>query len=95
MRIELTAQVARVTAKPPKVKEGIVLQGPTMQVVLEIEGVQQIASLARFLGQAVDVSLESLQLAFDDVAPDVRRAARDVMAPATGTTTEIRVARTG
>lgn len=65
MKVKVQAQLLTVQAKPPKE----VGDEPTMKLVFEVQGTQQIGNLARYLGQIVSVEVESAQLHFDDVAP--------------------------
>ena len=67
MQIELQAAVAKVTAKPPKVKDGVIVQGPTMQIVVEVDGTGQIGQVAEFLGQAAVVRITSFQMHFAEL----------------------------
>lgn len=74
LQVNISAEVSKVTVKPPKAVQGVRLGPALVQIVLEIEGVDQIESLARFVNQTVDVSLDSLQTSLDDVAAAASKA---------------------
>lgn len=67
MQIDLQAAVAKLTAKPPKYKDGVEIHGPVVQVVLEVEGTGQIGEVAQFLGQDCVVKLQTYQMHFDEL----------------------------
>lgn len=73
MQIELQAAVAKLTAKPPKFKDGVEIQGPVMQIVLEVEGTGQIGQVAQFLGQDCLVKVQSYQMHFDELRGEASR----------------------
>ena len=86
MHVELRAQVTKVQGKPPKIaSDGLATSGPRLQIVLEVEGVDQIGTVARFLGQVAHVELHSLQRSFDDLPRDNRSVAERVVDELDGT----------
>ena len=66
MQVDVSAQVSKVTVKPPKSVQGVRVGPPLVQVVLEIEGTAQVANLACLVNQEVEVTLDSPQATLDD-----------------------------
>ena len=90
MQVDVSAQVSKVTIKPPKAVQGVRVGPSLVQVVLEIEGTEQVAKLAELVNQEVDVILSSSQMSFDDVTEAARKALSDT----NGVKTTISYART-
>ena len=74
MRVDLQAQIAKVTAKPPKMVAGFPEGEPHLQIVLEVEGTGHIGDVARFLAQIVAVRIESPQMHFADLSEGAEEA---------------------